>query len=400
MIIANFHSHFELQMSMQVASVMGAHDFSHMVCTTSKDAPALCAKAAASEPCGDKYKNCIHSVICPEPSNPEIICRAQKWYSSPKGGSHMTKFPSADKWEPLMGNRYGLTQRKVLSSAWEYFKVYRNDFQSLDATWGTKSNDIVNQAGGFHLPVCFKDGLDVTSDNFPVSCGDWRSSDTEIFMASSFMGPNGQLFNSDNDFITRVLPDVVDKTSKTPLARYLNFCALNIRWPNMDDHDAPIPLFKMHRGADGECGMISASTQSMSEEAANEWFCSAGYGAKAHSVFKRERGHITVTPADMRWSHQKICTKGSRKTGLRLPKLKTNGTMPVGFANTTTPVVSEDQEAEIENIVLDVVAENAAEDAVEAEVEAFEDAQDDNEEQTPEATTETSEEQTPEVAQK
>lgn len=355
-------------MSMQVASVMGAHDFSHMICTSSPSAPALCAKVATAEPCtSDNYKHCLHSIICPEPSNPEIVCRAQKWYGAPKGGSHMTKFPSADKWEPLMGNRYGLTQRKALESVWEYFKAYRNDFHSLEATWGTKSNDIVMKAGGFHLPVCFKEGLDVTNDLFPVSCGDWRSSETEIFMAASFMGPNGQLFNTDDDFVTRVLPDVADKVSKTPLARYLNLCAMNIRWPTTADKDV-MNAFKIHRGPDPECGVISASTQSMSEEAANEWFCTEGFAGGAHSVFKREWEHAAITPVKFRYSHRVKCKAYMKKQGGfgdRLAKgLKNNGTMPVeGQSNVTAPVEVGAEGGDVvgEDVVEEDVVEGAGE---------------------------------------
>jgi hypothetical protein len=205
----------ELQMAMQVASIASAHDQSHMVCTHFKNATHICAEASqVDKPCKSMQKDCKRTVFCPEPmTDPDLICRAQKWYAS-KNGGHLTTLPSAEKWEGLLQNNFHLTRTKILLSAWQYYKAYGNEFDSLAARWGSKSNNITDMAGGFHLPVCFKEGMDIFDEDFPAACGgDWRNDQTSQFMEAIHMGPSSGSFWEDNgdianSFVTGVLPMV------------------------------------------------------------------------------------------------------------------------------------------------------------------------------------------------
>jgi hypothetical protein len=55
--------------------------------------------------------------------------------------------------------------------------------------------------------------------------------------------------------------------------------------------------------------VIRYETRGMDENAANEWFCTNGNGAKAHSVFERERPHIVANPPTppFRFNHHHKC---------------------------------------------------------------------------------------------
>jgi hypothetical protein len=196
-------------MAMQVASVVSTADHSHILCTHAKNAMQTCANAAkADKPCITGQKDCLRTVFCPEPmTDPSLICKAQKWYPSDGPGAHMTILPSAEKWEGLMANRYKLTRQKVLHSAWAFYRAYGNDFQSIQASWGTKSDNVSNIAGGFHLPVCVSEKIGLFSNDYPALCGAWNSNETYEFISAFKMNPEDQ-GEKPNDLINNILPIV------------------------------------------------------------------------------------------------------------------------------------------------------------------------------------------------
>jgi hypothetical protein len=158
-------------MVMQMASLAASRDHSYAKCTHSKEAGNMCAKAATAEPCSKHDKTCYRGIFCPKPTtDPELICRAAKWWPSIEGGNEVA-LPSLEKWEGFMDDKFKLTRQKILQSIWLWYEEFGNRDDAFQIEWGSKDSNVTNLAGGFHVPVCYRPGMDIMDEKFPTTCG-------------------------------------------------------------------------------------------------------------------------------------------------------------------------------------------------------------------------------------
>ncbi len=173
---------------MQFASAVSSSNYQYMKCTTSSKAASRCAKATGdTQTCRkNDSDNCEQAVFCPHPeTNPHLICAAHRWhlddnYSGEKDVPWLQKFASVfkDESSPIFKN---ITLQDMLRSSWDFYEttsLTNGDFASSS-----------NSAGGFHLPVCYSEGMNIDDRKFPSGCGrDYRAAETKDFMNRLHVG--------------------------------------------------------------------------------------------------------------------------------------------------------------------------------------------------------------------
>jgi hypothetical protein len=117
------------------------------------------------------------------------------------GGGYETDLPSLEKWEGFLDGRYNITRQAILQSSWDKFKREVDGVQEInDFDYGSEAYEQKRLAGGFWLPICYRDDIDIFSGQFPATCGlDWRNFYTGDFLSDINMGEGSKFWDDDQD---------------------------------------------------------------------------------------------------------------------------------------------------------------------------------------------------------
>jgi len=166
--------------------------------------------------------------------------------------------PSLEKWEGFLDGRYNVTRQAILQSSWDKFRREVDGVQEInDLDYSSESYEQKRLAGGFWLPICYREDIDVFSGQFPATCGlDWRKFYTGEFLSEINMGDGSKFWDDDQDewpnpvilshiplvglawsphympFADNAIFKVLEQRSKSPLERFLGYCSAKIRFPD------------------------------------------------------------------------------------------------------------------------------------------------------------------------
>ncbi|OBT61785.1 hypothetical protein VE03_09086 [Pseudogymnoascus sp. 23342-1-I1] len=255
--------------------------------------------------------------ICPRPDK---VCQIECWSQEKRGFSMPMHGFTAVQAAPLNFNVQG-----AMTQLYEYYKTRGNADPYLD--WGGDAlGDLEGGAPRFWLPVCDSDAGYVhiadwghqgnhLSDNvdrraFPLSCGNYRSDETEDFIRAVGMenvAPQPP-FPLD-PFYKVYAPKTLGAIIQAPLDSFLAFCALGIAYPQDAPPAAAITPFRFQREHSRFCEPIIAETQGMEWYVANTHFCE--HSKAAQELFKAQLSTHVAGMGNV-VSHKELCARWTR----------------------------------------------------------------------------------------
>ncbi|ELR05288.1 hypothetical protein VC83_08249 [Pseudogymnoascus destructans] len=255
--------------------------------------------------------------ICPRSDK---VCQIECWsqekrgFSMPMHGFHT-----------VQGAPLNFDVKDAMARLYDYYKARGNADPYLN--WGGDAvGDMEGGAPRFWLPVCDSDAGYVhiadwghqrnhLSDNvdrraFPLSCGNYRSDETEEFIRAVGMEnlATEPPFPLD-PFYKVYAPKTLSAIIQAPLDSFLAFCALGIAYPQDAPHAAAITPFRFQREHSRFCEPIIAETQGMEWYVANMHFCE--HSEAAQELFKAQLSTPAkhVSGMGIVVSHKKLCAR-------------------------------------------------------------------------------------------
>ncbi|KFY08118.1 hypothetical protein V492_06517 [Pseudogymnoascus sp. VKM F-4246] len=277
--------------------------------------------------------------ICPRPDK---VCQIECWSQEKRGFSMPMHGFSTVQSAPLNFN-----VQNAMAQLYEYYKARGNVDPYLD--WGGNAlGDLEGGAPRFWLPVCDSDAGYVhiadwghqgnhLSDNvdrraFPLSCGNYRSDETEEFIRAVGMDNVApQTPFTLDPFYKVYAPKTLSAIIRAPLDSFLAFCALGIAYPQDAPPAAAITPFRFQREHSRFCEPIIAETQGMEWYLANEHFCE--HSEAAQELFKVQLSTLAkhVTGMGGVVSHKELCARWISSGDQRSVNIETdNGGYVVG----------------------------------------------------------------------
>jgi hypothetical protein len=150
-----------------------------------------CEREDYKESCSDEHRNAKFR-YCPEDGR-NCSCQVQGWTSQDLE-NHETEFLGFENLE-----KYGFNITQVLQSTYDHYWQYGN---SPPAPKIGTDIAFTSDMSGLFLPTCVSKRVNLTDfdgkmegyldrkrqQQFPCTCGDWRSNETTAFMRKIYMG--------------------------------------------------------------------------------------------------------------------------------------------------------------------------------------------------------------------
>ncbi|KAL5327226.1 hypothetical protein ACEPPN_004918 [Leptodophora sp. 'Broadleaf-Isolate-01'] len=289
----------------------------------------------AQDACKSKWAN-ADSRYCPE-DDEFTACQVQCFTTQSTGNRERT----------LIGKmalpQYSLSVKQLLKDSLHHYHETGNSPPALGQLAGNGTRDILSldrtlqsEVSGLALPVCYSTSVKLAEfDNkvhfglkynqnqqFPCTCGDWRSNETPDFMARMGLGSNQSDFQTGaaNELFTQICPHNLKHLP--PLSRYLAYCSLGIQFPDKSTGKGPASypqdhpdhwVHNMHqihtsRGAHKHCDAIRAQVQEMDEKSGNIAFCRKET-PEMKAVVEEARAHAENGRGSFVISYKQACRK-------------------------------------------------------------------------------------------
>ncbi|KAK0106583.1 hypothetical protein ONS96_004204 [Cadophora gregata f. sp. sojae] len=289
----------------------------------------------AQDACKSKWAN-VDSRYCPE-DDEFTACQVQCFTTQTVGNRERT----------LIGKmalpQYALSVKQLLKDSLHHYHETGNAPPALGQLAGNGSSDILalertlnTEVSGLALPVCHSANVKLTefddkihyglkytqNQQFPCSCGDWRSNETQPFLARLGLAANQSDFQTGaaKELFTQICPHNLKKHA--PLTRYLAYCNLGIQFPDKSTGGGPAKypsshpdhwVHNMHqiktgRGAHRHCEVIAEQVNDMDEKAGNMAFCRKKTREMAE-VIKEGRAHAENLRGGFVVSYKEACRR-------------------------------------------------------------------------------------------
>jgi hypothetical protein len=287
----------------------------YIKCTEYANAQEMCALDRFRREKDGSIDSLVLARFCPEK---EKLCQAQCYQMSRSGNKEISIF-NIKSWE----SSWGIKPRELLEAAYHNWKkggieIHMDNILTDDSDMGVLST--------VELPVCDSEpGYININDfrhkhdeklyrNFPVSCGNFRSNETEMFLDNVRMGPGHSHYDNWDlrGVFEHYAPVQIDGLKLDPADRFLAYCHLGIMFPRATAKQVYGAIMEPAP----ECVEVIAETKDMGQVEMNIWFCAGSKPGRA--VQEREhKKRITIYGANIRSSHA-LCKKYLKNLG-RVP---------------------------------------------------------------------------------